>query len=378
MCAVHGISCTHRRAHENQRVARAHRYRGAVSAAALDHPASTMRRVWWLGTLGVSVAAFGTGIALAPTLGASPDRALGLLLVVGSAMHVASTGWFFSLAPVRRFAREESARYVLTPAVLIGGSAVLAILVPPDQFEWLLLGYFAWQFFHFQKQNLGLAALAGVSHGASSLRPVERAALLTTGGAGIVALVAHPDLLQLSIDHGGRALFPVAAAMYAVGAAVGVGALTRRPPTDRPMAFAALYLLGLAFFLPVFVFTSPYAAVAGLTMAHGFQYLLIVGLMAGGEPRGPHRIVSIAVFVNVALIGGIVLSTTSHLHDAAVPWRGLFGAYLGVVMAHFVIDGGLWRLRDEFPRFLLSARVPFLVRPRATTADATSAADQPE
>jgi len=26
----------------------------------------------------------------------------------------------------------------------------------------------------------------------------------------------------------------------------------------------------------------------------------------------------------------------------------LFGAYLAVVMTHFVIDAGVWRLRDEF------------------------------
>jgi len=38
------------------------------------------------------------------------------------------------------------------------------------------------------------------------------------------------------------------------------------------------------------------------------------------------------------------------------------GASLGAVMAHFVVDGGLWRLREEFPRSFLGARVPFLVR----------------
>ena len=29
---------------------------------------------------------------------------------------------------------------------------------------WLLLAYFGWQFFHFQKQNLGMAALAASVH----------------------------------------------------------------------------------------------------------------------------------------------------------------------------------------------------------------------
>jgi hypothetical protein len=40
----------------------------------------------------------------------------------------------------------------------------------------------------------------------------------------------------------------------------------------------------------------------------------------------------------------------------------VFGAYLGAVMAHFVVDAGLWRLRDPFPRVFLARRVPYLMR----------------
>lgn len=39
----------------------------------------------------------------------------------------------------------------------------------------------------------------------------------------------------------------------------------------------------------------------------------------------------------------------------------LFGAYPGAVMAHFMIDAGLWRLRDPFPRAFLARHVPSLV-----------------
>jgi hypothetical protein len=63
----------------------------------------------------------------------------------------------------------------------------------------------------------------------------------------------------------------------------------------------------------------------------------------------------------VALLGGVALEKASHLHGAAPAQRLLFGAYLGAVMAHFVIDAGLWRLRDTFPRAFLARRVPYLV-----------------
>jgi hypothetical protein len=35
-------------------------------------------------------------------------------------------------------------------------------------------------------------------------------------------------------------------------------------------------------------------------------------------------------------------------------------------MAHFVVDAGLWRLRDPFPRSFMASHVPFLVPPRET------------
>jgi hypothetical protein len=113
----------------------------------------------------------------------------------------------------------------------------------------------------------------------------------------------------------------------------------------------------------VFLFRSPYAAVAGLTIAHGLQYLLLVGLISGAPTgRAPAR-VGILMFVNIALVLGLALNQASHLHGSGGAGRLLYGAYLGMVMAHFVIDAGLWRLRDEFPRAFLTERLPFLLVP---------------
>jgi len=39
----------------------------------------------------------------------------------------------------------------------------------------------------------------------------------------------------------------------------------------------------------------------------------------------------------------------------------VFGGYLGAVMAHFVIDAGLWRMRDPLARRFVSAHLPYLV-----------------
>jgi hypothetical protein len=279
-------------------------------------------------------------------------------------VHVAGTGWFYTLPEVRSYARERPSRYIYAPIGLVVVAAAIAAIVPPASFVWLLLPYFGWQLLHFQKQNLGMAALAATSRGIAGLRPLERRALTTAGLAGIPALVARPSVLQLSVDPGLAWLRPAALAVFIGAVGTGVLALASRQRQERPAGFCVVYGTSLCFVVPVFACHSPYAAVGGMTIAHGLQYLLLIGLVAGGGRGGRSRLLRLAALFNVALIGGIALNAASHLHGGGTMARSLFGAYLGAVMAHFVVDAGLWRLRDQFPRRFLSANVPYLVPQR--------------
>jgi hypothetical protein len=123
------------------------------------------------------------------------------------------------------------------------------------------------------------------------------------------------------------------------------------------------------------VFASPYAAVGGMTVAHGLQYLLLISLVAGGSPARPSRPARLALLANIALIGGALLSTASHLHNSAQLGRLLFGAYLGVVMAHFVIDAGIWRMRDPLARKFVTQSLPFLTPPPSSAVTDRSSTD---
>jgi hypothetical protein len=313
---------------------------------------------WLSATAALTLGSMAAAVALAPPATAAPGRALAWLLFTGSSVHVAATGWLFTVPEVRAHAGRHRVRYLWLPAALILTAAVAAAVFPPGLAGWLLLPYFCWQFFHYQKQNLGMAALAAAGTGVPPLRAIERRALLGTGLAGIAGLIARPGLLQLRAGPGLPPLLPLAAAGFAISAAAGLAALARRPAAGRPAGFCVLYLVSLLFPLPVFVFGSPYAAVGGMTAAHGLQYLLLVGLVAGG---GQGRLTSLAVLANIALAGGAVLAWAAHLHNAGPAGRLLFGAYLGVVMAHFVIDAGFWRLRAEFPRAFLTSRLPYLL-----------------
>ena len=305
-----------------------------------------------------------------------PVRGLAWLLFLGSSVHVAATGWLYTLPDVRAHVAARPLRYAWIPAGLVVAGAVTAAALSPAAMAWLLLAYFGWQFFHFQKQNLGMAALAASVHRVRPLGRAERRALMGAGGAGILGLLAHPGLLQLRV-HPSRGDVHRGGAVVRRRAGFGVVALVRRPAADRPAGFCAMYLMALLFSLPIFAFRSPYAAVGGMTIAHGFQYLLLVGLVAAGNRRGTSRWLRLAVFANVALVGGALLSGASHLHGFPPVIRLVFGAYLGVVMAHFVIDAGFWRMRDPFPRAFMARHVPGLVPSRATAPVAVSRPPQP-
>ena len=351
----------------------------AVTPAMATSRAATSRgaRIWLAATVAVSVSAAVAAIAAAPPGTARAPEGLAFLLFVGSSVHVASTGWFYTVPEVRAYMRQHRPRYVWWPLALIAGGGAIAMLVPRTALDWLLLPYFGWQFFHYQKQNLGIAALAAASQRIAPLRMAERRALTGAGLAGIAGLLARPSLLQLPVRPILAPLFPVATIAFAGFVAVGVGCLAVRSPAQRPAGFCVVYLTSLGFSVPVFVFTSPYAAVAGLTIAHGLQYLLLMGLMAAAGPRpaaGPRaatarRLAGLAALCNIALLGGAALSIASDQAAAGPALRILFGLFLGAVMAHFVVDAGLWRMREEFPRSFLHSRLPYLVPAAGPAAD---------
>jgi hypothetical protein len=332
----------------------------ARAASAAVAPAARGGRLWLAATLVLTIGSAVAAIALAPARSAPAPEGLAFLLFVGSSVHVASTAWFYTVGEVRGYMLAHPARYVWSPLALLAGASVLALLVPATAVYWLLLGYFAWQFFHYQKQNLGLVALAASALRAPPLSRAERRPLVAAGLAAIGGLLARPGLLQLPVRAFLAWLFPVAAAGFAIAVAAGAWSLARRPAARRPAGFAVAYLTGAAFGLPVFVFTSPYAAVAGLTVAHGLQYLLLMTLVASGSGRG-RRALQLAALANIALLGGAALAVASdQLRDTGAS-RMLFGLFAGAVMAHFVVDAGLWRLRDQFPRAFLSGRLPYLI-----------------
>ena len=203
---------------------------------------------------------------------------------------------------------------------------------PPRSLEWLLPGVLAWQFLHFQKQNLGPAALAASSYGAESPRPRERAASSLRAGRDTCDRRPPPTRRPFNRSPVSASWFPPAAVF--VMAVFAGGRAARRDRDQRPGPFAAMYAAALAFWLPVFAFHGPYAAVGGLVIAHGLQYLLLTSLGSAGAPRTARRPLRSVRVRSSVLVGATVLSAAPHLHDTGPSTRWLYGAYVGVVASH--------------------------------------------
>lgn len=305
-----------------------------------------------------AVTAFGL---LAPV--AIPGSSLTWLLFVGSSVHVASTAALFTFADVRRHARANPRRYLAAPIALAAAAAVTAALLPTRALDAALLGFFGWQLWHYQQQNLGLAALAARATGRPPLAATERRGIRLSAAAGILALTAHPQVTQVvalrpppNVAQGAAAV-----AWLLIAAAI---AKQRRPAT----------LLATAFPLPLLITDQPYAALGGMTLAHGLQYLLLVGMVLAGpaNQRANTRAPEAMLLLAGVLAFAAALAAASHLHHGPATTKAVFGLYLGAVMTHFVLDAGLWRLRDPFPRQWLEERLPELLLADAPASDIES------
>jgi hypothetical protein len=340
-----------------------------VAVGVVERPADPSVNAWggraWRWTMVlVTGGALISAAVLAPGRSGKPGHLLVLLLFVGSSVHVASTGWFITSPDVRRHAVANDRRGLIgLPLCCVAACGMTALLIPVHLLNWVLLAVFAWQFHHFQKQNLGLVALAASSAGLRGPRPLERRLIMFAGICGIAALLSDPRLLQLDMYRPLGAVTAIVFMGYAAAVAIGSFVLLRARE-NRPASYCALYLTALLFPLPIFLFRSPYAAVSGMTIGHGLQYLFLMGLVAQGARSTGRRHREFAWVGTIAVVGGVALSAASHLHlSGTAALRGVFGLYVGLVCVHFLVDARLWRLSQPFPRAFLGARLPFLVPP---------------
>ena len=211
-------------------------------------------------------------------------RGLAWLLFLGSSVHVASTGWLYTLADVRAYAAQRPLRYRWVPVGLIvagchdGGGRLSGAhgMAPAALFR---RGSSSTS----TNRTWAWPPSPRRHTGSRPLTRTERRALVVAGGAGIVGLMARPALLQLHVDAQRRV--PLRRGRDRLRRSRPDGARGVEPAArvrTAPVVWARSTPWRCCSRSRSFSSASPYARGGGMTIAHGLQYLLLVGLVAGG------------------------------------------------------------------------------------------------
>jgi len=272
--------------------------------------------------------------------------------------------------------RANKMRYIYVPIALILTSGVIFTAGGALLQASATLLLVTWQAYHYGRQNIGVYAFASMAQGWRP-RPAERRALeLTTicgvcGTFKVLGLPAAPSSLHGLFDL----LFHAAYVAFVGVVLFGVYRyLTNRE--DFPPRKAVFFFTLLLFFLPLFVSSGVDGAFYSYAMAHGIQYILLVGVLsvslgARDGRRGVSKgMVALATFM---MLFGLAGARAADLK--AIEWVGsnlvvartidfAAGIALGTTIAHFVIDAGAWRLSQPSARTYMTRRFGFLLKSR--------------
>ena len=263
--------------------------------------------------------------------------------------HVASTGWFYTDPEMRSFFRSRPVRYFVIPCALIVGSAATFYFAGRAIGIYLLIPYLAWQIWHYQKQNVGLLSFIATGTEGAPLSIWERRTLELAAIAGILGFFSlNPDgPRNLSAEF--LVVHQIGVAVYWLVPIAFCVAVFKTPDLRTNRLRLLFFAFGALFFLPIFVFADPIPALAGYAIAHGLQYFVFMGFVGAGKTNPVGSLITLVV---IATCGGVILDGWM----GASAWQdfeyslAVYGAFIGVVMTHFVLDAGIWRLREPFQR----------------------------
>ena len=338
----------------------------------------------------------------------------GLMSFLGGPGHVALTTWFFADPVARDHFRVHPLRYLWVPlALIVGTTAAYAVWQEREPTRWINLFFSCWLLWHYQKQNWGVHSFVSrVASGESASKLEEWILKIAVIGGTTGAIHSANFGAGTAFEAHSTTAFQAGMAITALLPVLIVVAITTVPSLRTSPLRLCTLLVTSCFFLPVFIFADPGNAVLTYGLAHGLQYLVFMSYVAGATANGEEAAISPAAVAaatrGTSPLGGVATATraasspvASTPHATTTPnptaarpgivtlvvsllgvgffltvcgdvtlvrqWNllPLFGLSMGITMAHFVVDAGIWRLRDEFPRRYVGAAFPFLsARPR--------------
>lgn len=285
---------------------------------------------------------------------------IGLGVFVGGVCHVASTLSFYADRDARTIMQQMKPRFYALPLATIALSIAALLIgahlnIPDNAVLVIFLAHLIWLYFHYQKQNYGLLAFAAASHGVRLPARTVNILLLPPLAGG---LATFPQLLvsglerDLAFTQWLPALHAAAVVIYLIAAAIMLQLAWRnRALFSRPLVLI-FSLTAFGFFLPGLLIEQLEYAFWSYAIAHGLQYLLMVGIVSG---QAALRLLTLTVFILSAIGGGWMLQQFAGNH-------ALFICGILLTWVHFLLDARLWRMSDSRVRPYLRERFAFIFK----------------
>ncbi len=272
-------------------------------------------------------------------------------------MHVALTLYFYLDKEYQGYIKEHPAFYIYLPVAVILACGLFTLAFGKTGVVYLTIFYHAWLLFHYGRQNFGLMAFVCLSQGASPLGKVEKWAFqLAPIGA---ILGAHAVLPEFKGALGSYALLSWKTGIVIYGSALALLAYASIVSRNRDGWLPRVFFLVLAlFWLPTFLFDSYQKAIMGYAVAHALQYFIFMYFSAAGNRDGARR--GLLLLGMGAVVGWIILWLSREKELWGPLLYFMLGAEFGLVMWHFIVDAGLWKLRQKWQRERVRERFAFI------------------
>lgn len=284
----------------------------------------------------------------------SLNQLLSFLLVL-STMHVALTVYFYLDREYREFMMQDKRYYVYFPLAVVAACGLFTLSFGKTGVLYLTVFYHAWLLYHYGRQNFGLMSFVCASERGKPLKSIERFAF---GVAPVGAILgAHNIAFKDAFGAAAQPSFMLGLALYAIAVAAALYAalVVRR---DEPFAVRAYLLVLILFWAPTFLFTNYSQAIMGYATGHALQYFLFMYFSAAGAERGARQGV---ILLGIGAVVGWAIIATAREHEIWGPaLQVMLGVELGIVMWHFIVDAGLWKMRYKWQREQVHRRFGFM------------------
>jgi hypothetical protein len=336
---------------------------------------SSVKRYFLLALLVSTWIPFAFFILLVPS-NAGPGNFLAIksvFLFLGTA-HVPATLYLYTDPEFSGIIKNHRFRYIYAPILLAIITGLLFVFLSRPSQAFILLLYWAWQAFHYGRQNIGLYAFASIAQTGKSPHKMEKAAINLGTILGILG-----TFKILGVEVAPSYLHGVFGYVYQLGFIAFAGVIVfslivyLKLYKDTTLFKTLFFFTSVFFFYPVFISTDVNIAFLSYAIAHGLQYIIFMTVISANERRAgqpgaiPYKnIIWLVIFVMVVgfiFFRGGELREIQMIKDHAVYGRlaeFLFGAILGATMGHFVVDAGAWKLSKALQRGYITKRFNFI------------------